>query len=264
MENIRRYIEAVYSGHVSSSDMFMLREECINSIANKLLSMDSSNKECYVRMIASYLEMEWNYCLAGEENGSLAKERFARIKDNLYLENNLEITITADDIKSLEEAKDYFDENINESEHFFYSTEEIELKEERVWMMVEFIYGINWLFNSCNISLNDYLKVLQVPSDMMQQEVRDILSQKASRKKLPSAKSAEQVDVIMTLLNGCKVNTPTKETLAEFISWLCGGTVNSIRQNVMCKNTGYNNEEVLKEKFASIGITYEKGKIKNE
>ena len=82
------------------------------------------------------------------------------------------------------------------------------------------------------------------------------------KKKEPTATTPEQVDVIRTLLKSAGVEYSSDVDLAKFISWLCGGTEFSIRNNGLVPNIGYGNEEVLKEKFALIGIKYEKGKIK--
>ena len=46
MENIRRYIETVYGEFKSFEQLAAIREECICLIANKLLTMDSTNILC--------------------------------------------------------------------------------------------------------------------------------------------------------------------------------------------------------------------------
>lgn len=81
-------------------------------------------------------------------------------------------------------------------------------------------------------------------------------------KKPATAKTTEQVDVVRTLLKSAGVEANSDVNLSQFISWLCGGSAQSIRVNGLSPNTGYENEEVLKEKFALIGVEYEKGKIK--
>ena len=83
-------------------------------------------------------------------------------------------------------------------------------------------------------------------------------------KKTATAKTTEQVDVIRTLLKSAGVEYSADVNLAKFISWLCGGSADSIRINGLVPNTGYENEEVLKDKFALIGIEYEKGKIEQK
>ena len=181
-----------------------------------------------------------NYCSINETYVT-SNDRFVRLKNKL------------NEINDFDESNTISDE------------EDIVLHlDNEIDVMVEFILEIEDLFNSCDLSLNDHLTALQVPSDMVQRKAKDVLAQTVLRKKLPSAKATEQVDVITTLLNKCNIKYSNDKDLSEFISWLCGGSAESIRQNGIIKNTGYNNEEVLKEKFASIGITYDKGKINNE
>lgn len=240
MENIRRYIETVYGEFESFEQLAVIREECICLIANKLLTMDSTNKELYAKMISKYLDSMHNYCSINETYVT-SNDRFVRLKNRL------------NEINDFDESNTISDE------------EDIVLHlDNEIDVMVEFIFEIEDLFNSCDLSLNDHFTALQVPSDMIHQKAKDALSQKVLRKKLPSAKATEQVDVITTLLNNCNIKYSNDKDLSEFISWLCGGSAESIRQNGIIKNTGYNNEKVLKEKFASIGITYDKGKINNE
>lgn len=86
---------------------------------------------------------------------------------------------------------------------------------------------------------------------------------KGIRKKLPRAKTTEQVDVIRTFIKSAGVKYKDDTALAEFISWLCGGTEDSVRKNGIVPNTGYGNEKELKKQFANIGIDYDKGTIKH-
>lgn len=82
------------------------------------------------------------------------------------------------------------------------------------------------------------------------------------RKKVALANTTQQVDVIRTFIKSAGVEYNNDTALAKFISWLCGGTEDSVRKNGIVPNTGYGNENELKKQFASIGIDYDKGTIK--
>ena len=73
--------------------------------------------------------------------------------------------------------------------------------------------------------------------------------------------TTQQVDVVRTLLRSAGVEYNNDVKLSEFIEWLCGGSADSIRKNGIVPNTGYENEEVLKEKFLNIGIRYDRGRV---
>lgn len=81
-------------------------------------------------------------------------------------------------------------------------------------------------------------------------------------KKVALANTTQQVDVIRTFIKSAGVEYNNDTALAKFISWLCGGTEDSVRKNGIVPNTGYGNENELKKQFASIGIDYDKGTIK--
>lgn len=129
---------------------------------------------------------------------------------------------------------------------------------------ISFFFSLQSIFKCFNIDMNQesislgYRKIS--PSDIDAPLGYNI--QNSRRKKPSTAKTTEQVDVIRTLLKSPGVEYSSDVDLAQFISWLCGGSADSIRVNGLSPNTGYENEEVLKEKFALIGIEYEKGKIK--
>lgn len=126
------------------------------------------------------------------------------------------------------------------------------------------LFALQLTFECFNIDMNQesislgYRKIL--PNSI--NKLHDYNIQNFKRKKSPTAKTTEQVDVIRTLLKSAGVEYTSDVNLAKFISWLCGGSADSIRNNGLVPNIGYENEEVLKAKFALIGIEYKKGKIK--
>ena len=83
MENIRRYIETVYGEFESFEQLAAIREECICLIANKLLTMDSTNKELYAKMISKYLDSMHNYCSINETYVT-SNDRFTRFTQYMY------------------------------------------------------------------------------------------------------------------------------------------------------------------------------------
>jgi len=128
---------------------------------------------------------------------------------------------------------------------------------------IYFIYRLGTIFSCVNIDMNKesislgYVEILPKGFNELYKNI-----QNSGRKKSPTAKTTEQVDVIRTLLKSAGVEYSSDVDLSKFISWLCGGSADSIRNNGLVPNTSYENEESLKEKFALIGIEYEKGKIK--
>jgi hypothetical protein len=70
-------------------------------------------------------------------------------------------------------------------------------------------------------------------------------------------------EVITALIKVSSYELPTGKALASFIAWLCGGNMENIRQRGLSQNTmGTENQEIIKAKFESIGISYEDGKIR--
>lgn len=70
-------------------------------------------------------------------------------------------------------------------------------------------------------------------------------------------------EVITALIKVSGYELPTGKALASFIAWLCGGNMENIRQRGLSQNTmGTENQEIIKAKFESIGISYEDGKIR--
>ena len=108
---------------------------------------------------------------------------------------------------------------------------------------------------------NSYEELEQINNNAINNPGVDLRFKRIS-KKPPKAKTTEQVDVIRTFIKSAGVEYNNDTALAKFISWLCGGTEDSIRKNGIVPNTGYGNEDTLKRQFSSIGIDYNKGFIK--
>lgn len=99
-------------------------------------------------------------------------------------------------------------------------------------------------------------------TECLQKLEPSVISKAGSKlKKQAIAKATEQVDVIRTLFKSAGVEYNNDTKLSEFIEWLCGGSAGSIRKNALVPNVGFENEDVLKERFLEIGIKYSKGKI---
>lgn len=216
MENIRKYVEYVYSSDFDKEGCYIKMFECVDAVTNKLVTMNDSNQKAYSRIILNYI---WNYmCVEGE-----------------------------------------FSDAINNIDNYDIAGNDDETSE-----LIYFLYELSDVFKCFGISLNQesinlgYKKiVLTEPNESQVYDRRYF-----RKKKEPTATTPEQVDVIRTLLKSAGIEYSSDVDLAKFISWLCGGTEFSIRNNGLVPNTGYENEEVLKEKFALIGIEYEKGRIK--
>ena len=102
-------------------------------------------------------------------------------------------------------------------------------------------------------------KVYFIPTE------RPILSESTStnlKSKADKATAKNQYGILSALIKASGYTIPDGKKFASFISWLCGGSAESIRQNVCCKYD-CGDEKVLIEKFKSIGIVYEDGKIRN-
>lgn len=81
-------------------------------------------------------------------------------------------------------------------------------------------------------------------------------------KKAPAGATARvQCDVLTALLRAGNFDIPDNNKFASFISWLCGGTFNNIRQRGFYGNLSSENVDSIKEKCSLIGLRYENGKI---
>ena len=84
-----------------------------------------------------------------------------------------------------------------------------------------------------------------------------------SSRKESEATVKMKCDVITALIKTSGYELPTNKELASFISWLCGGSAESIRQNGLSRYlSGTENQEIIKAKFESIGMLYENGEIR--
>lgn len=96
-------------------------------------------------------------------------------------------------------------------------------------------------------------------------EEEDIIStpnNSLSKKEL-EATAKMKCDVITALIKTSGYELPTDKALSSFISWLCGGSAESIRQNGLSRYLlGTENQEIIKAKFESIGMLYENGEIR--
>ena len=81
-------------------------------------------------------------------------------------------------------------------------------------------------------------------------------------RKAPAGATARvQCDVLTALLRAGSFGIPDNKSFASFISWLCGGTSNNIRQRGFYGNLSSENIDSIKEKCSLIGLKYENGKI---
>lgn len=202
---------------------------CVEKISNKLLSIPEYNQKLYAKMLVS--EMETHICEISDYNLSRCPD------GEWYMDNELV-------------------SGINLKIGFF-----------------QLLYSLINIFNYANICIIDIMDELKCkalkkclfdsPYNFVDWE-KDRQNYISAKKKVPIAKTTEQVDAILALLKSDSVEYSSDTDLAKFISWLCGGSEKSIRQNGLCRNTGYNNESVLKEKFSLIGLIYDKGKIRDK
>ena len=82
-----------------------------------------------------------------------------------------------------------------------------------------------------------------------------------TRKKTAGATAKVQCDVLTALLRAGNFDIPDNKKLALFISWLCGGSAESIRQRGFCGELSAKDIENIKEACGLIGLKYEKRKI---
>ena len=57
MENIRKYVEYVYSSDFDKEGCYIKMFECVDAVTNKLVTMNDSNQKAYSRII---LNAEFN------------------------------------------------------------------------------------------------------------------------------------------------------------------------------------------------------------
>lgn len=248
MENIRKYCEYIdlyfqMEPNIEKQNNYVFeRVKCLDAVSNKLLSMDDTNKKYYAQMIADYFE----------NNASLYFDLF-----HAFLPDDDKIT--KDDVrKEIEDAGETATE------------EEIDLvwkrlkqkrtiSDDATLCVAELIWHIAKLFSCCGIDVNKFFRIYMIPIECpaFTEPVDSNI-----KKKIYKATAKNQYGVLCALIKASGYAIPEGTRFASFISWLCGGSPDSIRQNVCCKYD-CGDEGILKEKFASIGIIYEEGKIKN-
>ena len=82
-----------------------------------------------------------------------------------------------------------------------------------------------------------------------------------TRKKPAGATAKAQCDVLTALLRAGGFDVPDNKKFASFISWLCGGSAENIRQRGFCGGLSNKDVENIKEACGLIGLKYEKRKI---
>lgn len=247
MENIRRYCEYIdlyfqLEPDQGKQDKYIIeKNKCLDAVSNKLLSMDDTNKKYYAKMIADYFE-------------NVASINFDLL--NAFLPDNDEIA--KNDIrKEIEGAG----ETATEEEITFVwerAKQRRTITDNATLCVAELTWNIAKLFACCNIDINTFFRVYFIPTE------RPTLSESTStnlKSKTDKSTAKNQYGILSALIKASGYTIPDGKKFASFISWLCGGSAESIRQNVCCKYD-CGDENILKEKFASIGITYEDGKIK--
>ena len=224
MRNIRAFFNKVYDIEISDEEYYVEEEHCLDHICNKLLTMDSTNKKSFCRMIVDHLFY------------------------NLGCMEDFNKTFTGKDM-----------------EHF---RDRVDNASEGTKYLASFLLQLSAILLFCDIKLNDICVECDHPILLPDEYSKNIYEKlyfredlKRKNKKSAGAKTTQQVDVVRTLLRSAGVEYNNDVKLSEFIEWLCGGSADSIRKNGIVPNTGYENEEVLKEKFLNIGIRYDRGRV---
>lgn len=120
------------------------------------------------------------------------------------------------------------------------------------------------------IKVGEHIELIDLELVGIEKEVKnypeeDIISTPNiySSRKESEATVKMKCDVITALIKTSGYELPTNKALASFISWLCGGSAESIRQNGLSRYlSGTENQEIIKAKFESIGMLYENGEIR--
>lgn len=81
------------------------------------------------------------------------------------------------------------------------------------------------------------------------------------QQKKDCATAKMKCEIFTALLKALGCTPPSNAELSKFISWLCGGSPESIRQNGFSGTLKNADLEIIKGKLESIGINYENGKI---
>lgn len=93
--------------------------------------------------------------------------------------------------------------------------------------------------------------------------VRELLPEQVSnqQQKKDCATAKMKCEIFTALLKALGCTLPSNVEFSKFISWLCGGSPESIRQNGFSGCLKDTDKEIIKERLKSIGISYENGKI---
>lgn len=220
--------------------------EYVEKVANKLFSMCKEDRPIYAKLMIECINIHYGICYDSVEmvmtdviNKKTGKSR--KNKENVYIYEfkgeKFDMSATMSDIDSF--VKAVFGLFLDFGVDVHSIIKKLEEKAARSDCYDELEVMLDFTADGSVFNLN-----------------------KGIRKKLPRAKTTEQVDVIRTFIKSAGIKYKDDTALAEFISWLCGGTGDSVRKNGIVPNTGYGNEKELKKQFASIGIDYDKGTIK--
>ena len=218
----------------------------VEKIANKLFSMCKEDREIYVKLIVSLIDNYHLICydrielITYEISDAFTNERI-ECKGNVYIEtfnkDDFDISCVVNDI-------DFFIESL-------------------FCLFLDFGIDVHSIIDKSKEKAplyNEYERMKEICEKAAESY---IFSRSGKvRKKVALANTTQQVDVIRTFIKSAGVEYNNDTALAKFISWLCGGTEDSVRKNGIVPNTGYGNENELKKQFASIGIDYDKGTIK--
>lgn len=251
MENIRNYFECVLdfmieeiSKNKSLKDYSILSLEAIGykiqrknleNIANKLLAMNKEDRVIYAKLAIEQLH-NW-YC-----SFQCFGRRPVRMENNIYVCEysgiKYEITSIVNDVNSF-------------ISDFFYSLYCFNIDSETIIHTLQ--------KESDGVGMHECLCELCKEQSKYRIPISKIIGK---TKQPPKATIPEQVDVVQTLLRGANITNYDNTKLAEFVSWLCGGSAETIRQRI--SSVGYDNEEALKEKFALLKVKYNEGKIEKD
>lgn len=195
MENIDKFFTFLYDGSFENSGIgyIAFRDRCIANIADKALSMNEKNQQVYCRLILDYF---WDITYGDEE-----------FNDTFYFE-----------------GLDNVEEKLSDK------------TEEAIWFLIK----ISNIFKYCGISMNE------LSEEMGYKKVTPIYFEKKDKhstnnKKRAKATSLQQWAVLRVLMEGAVNWRLTdnnnklrfdKTKIAEFVSFICGGSPDVIRKQL--------------------------------
>lgn len=225
MENVRKFMLSLLGSKCNINEEFnpiFTASECVENITNKIFMYSEEDRKRYARMVLFYMA----------SNGVLLERDGFTIDPDATFGNY-----------------SYFNELFKEYEYV------------RLFFLSSVIYS----FYIFDINLEEIAKEAGIYDGFLIPNVplANKIIAKSSTKALKGDKANQknQYGILSALIKASGYTIPDGKKFASFISWLCGGSAESIRQNACCKYD-CGDENILKEKFASIGITYEDGKIK--